>query len=122
MRNLILFFCFAALAAPAQAQTLARVEVSATVRVPDFLSMRVAETAEPGPNVRNVTVYVTANRGWQLSVTNACAGCTVRMESLDAYGSTLLGGDNGNDIPVTIEYEWPEGTDPTQIQYVLIPA
>ena len=114
---LFLLFCLAGIAAPAQAQTLARVEVTASVRVPEFLSTRIGDTAAIGTHARRVTVYVTANRRWQLTVANACVGCTVRIEDAEGRG--------GNDIPVTIEYEWPQGSappEPTQIQYVLVPA
>jgi hypothetical protein len=114
---LFLLLCLAGLAAPAQAQILARAEVTAIVRVPDFLSMRIAETTAIGSHARRVTVYVTANRGWQLQVANTCASCSVRTEGAEGRG--------GNDIPVIIEYEWPENSappEPTQIQYVLVPA
>ena len=79
--------------------------------------MRLGETTAIGSHARRVTVYVTANRAWQLTVVNACASCAVRMESPEGRG--------GNDIPVTIEYEWPEGSappEPAHIQYVLVPA
>ena len=119
LRQLLLIFCFAGLTAPAlaQGQTLARAEVTATVRVPDFLSMRIDDPTPIGSHARSVTVYVTANRGWQLSVTNACGNCVVRVQGGEGRG--------GNDTPVFIEYEWPEGTappHPTQIQYILIPS
>jgi hypothetical protein len=114
---LLLTFCIAGFTAPAQAQTLARAEVRATVRIPDFMSLRIGETTAIASHARRVTVYVTANRAWQLSVANACESCTVRIEGGQ--------GRNGNDIPVTIEYEWPEATaapDPAEIQYVLVPG
>jgi hypothetical protein len=111
---LSLIVCFIGFAVPLQAQTLARAEVTATVRIPEFLSMHVGEATEIDNGTRRVTVFVTANRGWQLSVVNACGTCTVRMEGAE--------GRSGNDIPVTVEYAWPEGTNPPPMKYVLVPA
>jgi len=114
---LLLLSCLAGITAPAHAQTLAHAEVTAIVRVPDFLSVRVGETTTIGSHARRVTVYVTANRRWQLSVAHACGTCVMRIQDGEGRG--------GNETPVTIEYEWPEGTappDPAQIHYLLTPA
>ncbi|MGQ0813260.1 MAG: hypothetical protein ACT4O1_02210 [Gemmatimonadota bacterium] len=129
MRKLLWIpFCFAVLATPAHAQQLARAEVTAHIRIPDFLSMRVGDSTDLSKSSRRVTVYVTANRVWQLSVAPTCGtSCSaLRWRVLSAgvtSTATRVVGRNGNDIPVVIEYEWAEGTtppSPSELEYLLI--
>jgi len=126
MRKLLFILCFMTLATPLRAQTLARAEVTATVRMPEFLSMRVSEGTAVTTTSRRVTVYVTANRAWQLSVVHACTEpCTVRVISEGREHQEHVIGTTGNEIPVLIEYEWEAGRpapSPTDLQYVLTPA
>lgn len=129
MRKLLFVVLFSLLASPAYGQQLASVMVTAHVRIPDFMNLRVGETTTVSATSRRVTVYVNANRLWQLSAeqrcTKDCAPLRWRVVSGDANpgleAARVVGG-NGNDIPVVLEYEWNEGApppDPADLHYML---
>lgn len=60
------------------AQELARVEVTASVRIPEFMSLERSAVTEStradGMRVRRVTLLVSANRMWRLEVSPSRAG------------------------------------------------
>lgn len=129
MRKLLFVMLFSLVAAPAYGQQLASVMVTAHVRIPDFLNLRVGQTTTVSSSSRRVTVYVNANRVWQLSATQHCTeDCTpVRWRVVSggqnsSVESVRVVGGNGNDIPVVLEYEWSEGApppNPADLQYML---
>ena len=59
---------------PMAAQELARVEVTASIRVPEFMSIERASAHEytraDGMRVRRITLLVSANRTWRLEVSS----------------------------------------------------
>lgn len=129
MRNLLFALFFAFTATSASAQTLARVQVMAHLRIPDFLTLRVGEATTTGDNARRVTVYVSANRIWQLSVAKTCGSTCGSLRwriltGMERSSSSGIVGRNGNDIPVTIEYEWDASSPPPEsaLRYELTPA
>jgi hypothetical protein len=100
-------------AAPSQAQQLATVRVEARVQIPDFLSVKQGETKdvvrEDGTRIRRITLYVTANRSWNLSVVRS--GSVVDVAT----------GNSGNAQAVTVELAWKDDAppDPNALNYFL---
>ena len=108
MRILLLSLGLVAFGSSAGAQQLAEVAVIARVRVPDFLNVQVAGISETGlrdgKQVRRVTLYVTANRQWSLSVVRMCASSCSNVE----VSATAFSGSRGK-TSVVVEYRWERG-------------
>lgn len=122
MRYLLLFVCSMLFAMPAAAQSLATADVTARVRIPEFLSMRMVDATAVSATARRVVVQVTANNAWQLSVGGAeQAQCKVQMTSGDAVGDRVAG-RGGNDMQVVIEYECAAPPEPGALRYELTPG
>lgn len=130
MRKLLFALAFMLLVTPCSAQELAQARLTVTLRIPDFLSLRIGNTATAATETsRRVTVYVSANRSWQLTVDPACGiACkTLRWHVVSAPVNTSVNdtrviGRNGDEIPVVIEYEWDAGQTPpdaTDLRYLL---
>ena len=108
MRILLLSLALVAFGSGAGAQQLAEVGVIAHVRVPDFLNVQVAETSETllrdGKQVRRVTLHVTANRQWSLTVVRTCASSCHNVE----VSASAFSGSRGK-TSVVVEYRWERG-------------
>jgi hypothetical protein len=122
MRALFLTFALLASGSPALAQ-LARVEVTARVRVPEFMFIErgpvTESTLENGQHVRRVTLLISANRSWRLEVARLCVNsCTTAQ-----YRVSSNSGKPGNAQQVVIEYFWDANTavpPPDEFQYLLV--
>lgn len=127
-------FAVVLVAAPAPAQQLAQVTVSAHLAVPQVLTLRngaVTETAANGVRTRSTTFYVTANRSWVLAVSRACPStCSklrMRIVSSDrgaidvAAGTTpIMQGRSGSSIPIKVELIWEASlSPPSGLEYLI---
>lgn len=130
MRKLFFAVLFALMATPCYAQQLAQTRLTLNLKIPDFLALRVDNTASvTTENTRRVTVYVSANRTWQLTVDRACGSAckTLRWHVVSAAPNTNVNdtrvvGRNGDQMPVVIEYQWDTGTRPPEaadLRYLL---
>ena len=125
MRLLWVVFAVLVFGADAEAQQLAEVRTVAHVRVPDFLILQTGETTEQtladGKQLRRVTLYVTANRAWNLEVARTCSsGC-----SSAKYSVSGAAGNRGNAQQVIVEYVWERGAQPpatNEFEYLLVGA
>jgi hypothetical protein len=123
MRIVLLTVGLLAFGSAAQAQQVAQVTTVASVRVPDFLVVKpgtVSErTLENGKHQRRVTLYVTANRAWTLSIARACeSNCTEAQ-----YRVSAPAGKAGTALPVVVEFTWDsdEPAPPTgEFHYLLL--
>jgi hypothetical protein len=121
MRILLLSLGLAAFGSSAPAQQSAEVTVIAQVRIPDFLNVQVGavteSTLEDGQHLRRVTLHVTANRSWTLTVnrTQASNGSDAKVKLSKSEGKR-------GQHTVVVEFRWnanERGPAPNEFQYVL---
>lgn len=108
---------------------IAQVRVSASVRMPEVLQLdaggthtiRVADEV-----VTRTTVYVTANRAWNLTALVSGEGVSqVRVEADARHGvrahadATTASGRTGTRIPVVIEVRRPADAEPARLEWLL---
>ena len=110
-------------AVPLPAQQLARVQATASLRMPEFMIIEpglvVDQTRPDGTRVRRVTLLVSANRAWRLEVKRSCAASCppVRHEVNRQRGRAVQREE------VVVEYSWrsPEpAPKPEEFGYSLI--
>lgn len=96
-------------ASPLASQTLASVETSAHVTIPEFLSVKGGSVTEAeladGTRVRRVTLSVTANRKWTLQVVRTCNEDCGDVD----YRISSRSGKSGTDQKVEVEFVWGAG-------------
>ena len=110
-------------AVPAEAQELARVQRTAVVRIPEFMSLKaegvVEEERAGGVNVKKVLLSVSANRSWRLQVEPACAS-ECRTPEYRVIGGQ---GASAHQKQVVVEVIWRDGERPPaleQLAYSLV--
>lgn len=125
MRMLLILVGLLAFGGIAEAQQLAQVNTVARVRIPDFLILKTGEVSEQtladGSRVRRVTLYVTANREWNLAVARNCgSNC-----SEAAYTVSKSAGKSCNEQAVVVEYVWTRdkaAPASNEFEYLLVGA
>jgi len=115
--------------APVSAQAgVAQVRVNAVVRMPDVLQLmpgRTETVVEADEVVTRTTVYVSANRAWNLTAMVDGQVTKVRMEGDPARGVRTsremqsASGRNGTRIPVVVEYRRPVNAAEPRLEWVL---
>jgi hypothetical protein len=101
-------------------QELARVEVTATVRVPEFMSLERVSAYEftrvDGMRVRRVTLLVSANRTWRLEV-------SAQRDDVQ-YTVSKPTGRAAQREEVIVEFVWKDAEEaprPDEFAYSLVP-
>ena len=101
-------------------QELARVEVTATVRVPAFMSLERASSYEftraDGMRVRQVRLLVSANRSWRLEV-------SAQRDDVQ-YTVSKPTGRAAQREEVVVEFVWKDAEsapEPDEFAYSLVP-
>ena len=102
--------------APAKAQELARVQRTAVVRMPEFMSLQargiVEEQRTDGVNVKKVLLSVSANRSWRLQVEPSCdSDC-----KLPEYRVINGQGASAHQKLVVVEVFWRAGEKPPAVE------
>ena len=115
--------------APVSAQAgVAQVRVNAVVRMPDVLQLmpgRTETVVEAHEVVTRTTVYVSANRAWNLTAMVDGQVTKVRVEGDPAQGVRTsremqsASGRNGTRIPVVVEYRRPVNAAEPRLEWVL---
>ena len=106
MRFRFLVITLFASALPLSAQELARVEATATLRIPEFMIVErdavVEETHAEGMHVRRVTLLVSANRSWRLEIERLCASACAVMR----YKACHAEGRAAHREKIVVEFAW----------------
>lgn len=109
MRIWLLLLALLSLASPSAAQQLARVETTARVHIPQFMTLESggtsADTLIDGHYLRRVTLYVSANRSWSLLVQRHCSKPCEGIE----YRVSRSAGRAANGEAIVVEYSWRSG-------------